>query len=1129
MKSSCASLLALIMTALLATPVTYSDSSSSGIPLDKGRFVMPFGFSPETGERVLSFEDEFDDEEDVDGMSAADARRIGSDDQSKSWLLRQDSFEQLSSAGQRAVLLANRRLASRPTAPFVAAHQSSSQAISGANVRVNDLALDMNFHTHSETSIAVNGSNIIISFNEFNFNGYSISTDGGSTWTHRRTPNPTNGFNLGDGVVAFGPSGECYYSGLAFVPSGSTLKSIIGVAKSTDGGNTFAVPADASTTFGNTTDMQDKEWLTVDKTNASSRGNVYATWTDFTQTGSFIAFARSRNGGASFEAPIVLSPRDGTSQVQGSVPVVAPNGDLYVGFFDVHSAINGIGIVKSTDGGSTFSAEKRAAVVLGVGTMTGCGGVRTNSFPSVTVDGSGTIHIVYAAWPASLADRSDIFYVRSTDGGNTFSPAVRLNDDATTSTQIFPSITASSDGKLGVKWCDRRNDALNDELSDIYMTISTDGGATFGKNFRVSDHNWSFGPIEPGFAGGYHGDYDGIAADGSNFYLAWSDERNGEADAYFCQQPTTRDPNTPDFNLSVRKLSDSVVAGASSTFDFSTGASNGFSGDLTLSASPPISGLTYNFTSPIISAGSSGTVSLSTASSLQPGTYLITLNATGGGLTRRSNFRLNVLNPIRAARPPSNISRTTGFSTMQAGVKVDSGGTIHVVFDDDSQKVRGSDVFYSRSTDGGSSFSNAVKISGSAAIALESTLALDSAGNPYVAFTAPNPVPANGGFATFVMRSTDHGNSFSTPVLASGTARSARSPKLAVDNDGRIVVVFADFAQTGSPVIAVRSTDGGATFSAPFRISQSDDITGNPPFVSVDSSGAAFVVYQDSSTQTATIKLAIAADGQNFAAPKIVSDLTVNAFAPQIAIDASDNVFVTFYDRFGQTSATLNREAMLIKSSDRGLTFGAQINVSNNQGQSTFPSLIVGNQGSVIVAWEDTTEDAQRDVAAARSTDGGATFGPVINVSSNSTRSFGAFGGMDANGNIFVAWTDDLGANTDVYVSLISPSATAIPDFTMSVNPPTLTVERGHKVEITATVNRLFGFSGTVFVTAPDLSGLNAKKVSFDATSAGGTLKFKLKGSGVTGLQLLTFTGRDDGGRTRQATTQLIVQPHNAQ
>lgn len=197
--------------------------------------------------------------------------------------------------------------------------------------------------------------------------------------------------------MAFGPNGESYYAGLAFVPNGDgRTRGIIGVGKSTDNGTTFSTPADASTSASNVTDMQDKEWIAVDKGASSPfKGNVYVSWTDFTQTtGSFINFARSTNGGASFKPPVAVSPRDATQLVQGSVPVVAPNGDLYVAFSDGHSSIGGIAIVKSTDGGRTFSAETKVASVVNTSTMTGGGGVRTNSFPSVTVDSNGTVHMV---------------------------------------------------------------------------------------------------------------------------------------------------------------------------------------------------------------------------------------------------------------------------------------------------------------------------------------------------------------------------------------------------------------------------------------------------------------------------------------------------------------------------------------------------------------------------------------------------------------------------------------------------------------------------------------------------------------------------------------------------------------
>jgi hypothetical protein len=447
------------------------------------------------------------------------------------------------------------------------------------------------------------------------------------------------------------------------------------------------------------------------------------------------------------------------------------------------------------------------------------------------------------------------------------------------------------------------------------------------------------------------------------------------------------------------------------------------------------------------------------------------------------------------------------------------------VYDDDSSNVRNNDVFYTRSTDGGTTFSPPLKLSGNATIATQSTLALDSLGNPYVIWTGRNPNPTNGSFAILLSKSTDHGNTFSSPVVASGTSSNAQSAKLAVDKNGAVIIAYRDFATSGSPVFTVRSTDSGTTFSTPFRVSQTGETIGNPAFVATDSAGAGYVVYQDNSQSVTTIKMAVAPDGQNFAAPKVISDSQVFAFAPQIAIDKSDNVFATFYDRFAPTSSTFNREIVVIKSTDHGATFGPQVNVSNNSGQSQFPSLIVGSQGQLSVAWEDTTDDPQRDVMVARSTDGGATWGPPINLSGDPGASFGAFGGADANGNLLIAWTDDSAANTDVFVASLSPTALGPPDFSMGTSSAALSVQRGTRVNIPVTINRIAGFGGNVTITPPDLAGLKAKGIDFTQTSSGGVLSFKLKGSGVTGPQYLTFTGRDDSGRTRLAVLVMNIQP----
>ena len=276
-------------------------------------------------------------------------------DPDKGWLLDREVFGQLSSAGQQAVLLLNGRGRGL-------AGSSRSRATFGQNLRVNDPRLDKFGVTQSETSIAARGRNIIIGFNDLDGDfahgdGYAFSTDNGKTFTQGRIPPVPGGLNLGDPAVVFGPAGEVYYSGIG---ADAAFRDFIGVSKSLDGGATFAPPVNASTTAVNATDFQDKPWTTVDTRRGSPfLGNVYVSWTDFTRNfGEFIAFARSTDGGQSFSAPVRLTPPTGLGG-QGSMPAVAPNGDVYVAFFDF--SVGGISVVKSTDGGQSFGSPVTAA------------------------------------------------------------------------------------------------------------------------------------------------------------------------------------------------------------------------------------------------------------------------------------------------------------------------------------------------------------------------------------------------------------------------------------------------------------------------------------------------------------------------------------------------------------------------------------------------------------------------------------------------------------------------------------------------------------------------------------------------------------------------------------------------
>ncbi|MEW6737279.1 MAG: sialidase family protein [Acidobacteriota bacterium] len=1048
------------------------------------------------------------------------------------WMLEPRVFDQLSVAGKRMVLQSNGMLP-RPqviqTLRDANAGHIVTLALPGDNVQVNDPRVDEIGHTQSESSIAVNGNNIIVGFNDAsdNTSGYSVSTDGGITFSHKRIPTLPNGLNFGDPVLAFGPNGELYYATLAVT---SNNKSIIGVSKSTNNGITFTTPVDASTTAGNTADFQDKEWLVVD-TGASSpfKGNVYVSWSDFTRfNGNFINFSRSTNGGTSFEAPVTVSPKDRTQFVQGSMPAVAPNGDIYIAYFDLHINPAGISVVKSTDGGKTFSAPKTVASFFNIQFITAGTSIRTNSFPGITVDKNGTVHIVYAAIPPTFgADRSDILYVRSTDGGASFSAPRKVNDDNTNTTQFLPSIAAAADGTIGVKWWDRRNDPINDGLTDVYMAISTDGGASFNRNFRITDTNWAFGPTELGLVN-YHGDYDDIKAFGDNFYLCWSDERNIDPDVFFTMVPVKRDPNSPDFNISTARLFDSVVAGNSVDFALNTSALNSFSGNLTISVTPNIGGVSFNFASPTVAAGQPTRLTISTAPNVEPGTYLITVAATGGNLTRKTTFRLSVLDPNRMADAPVNITNTPGITFSSAGFKMDDAGTIHLCYEDDSLVgLAGNEIFYMQSVDAGKTYSKPVKISTNGPVSFNSALAIDGSGNIYITWSSLTADQT--GADIFLARSIDRGRTFSAPIKLSSSTQISDMPAIAADKNGNVIVTYVDFATRNFGFFAVLSNNSGVSFAAPMRVSR-DAESAQSGYVAFDSKGAAYVVYLDGAASASSVNFAIAADGKRFGTPKIISDSRVPAFFPHLAIDNSDGIYVTFYNRTGTNAANQNRDILVVKSTDGGRNFGRQVNVSNDTGQSVFPFLILDNKGTVNVVWQDSVPEGGRlrptDIMFARSNDGGTSFSRPVNLSGNSGQSNAASGFADSTGKVFVAFVDDSSANTEIYTTTVAAPAANPVDFSLVFNPAQITGQRGQKGQITANISRTGGFSGNVTVTAPDTKAIKVKLTPPSASTTGASVNFsfKIKKKAPTGPQQLTFTGRDDSGRARTATLTLVIQ-----
>jgi hypothetical protein len=225
-----------------------------------------------------------------------------------------------------------------------------------------------------------------------------------------------------------------------------------------------------------------------------------------------------------------------------------------------------------------------------------------------------------------------------------------------------------------------------------------------------------------------------------------------------------------------------------------------------------------------------------------------------------------------------------------------------------------------------------------------------------------------------------------------------------------------------------------------------------------------YVVWEDTSSGgNSDILLARSGnDGATFGnvTPNL-SNNTGESTNPKIAA-FRNNVYVVWED----TSSGGNSDILFTKSTDSGATFGNVTNLSNNTGESTNPQIFASGK-NVYVAWEDTTLK-KSDILLARSENNGATFG---NVTANLSKQTGESTNPQifASGkNVYVAWEDTSsgGNNSDILFTKSTDSGATFGNVTANLSDNT-----GQ-----STNPKIAAFRNNVYVVWEDYSLINSIK-----------------------------------------------------
>jgi hypothetical protein len=241
-------------------------------------------------------------------------------------------------------------------------------------------------------------------------------------------------------------------------------------------------------------------------------GTLHAVWYGHEgfDTGAKIGYATSTDGATWTAERNLLDASDCPSTGCTDKPMIAVGPDPADLSKDVIYAVflvpGGLRVMLSRDGGATFT---KGAKITGVGV-----------YGDVEVAEDGSVHVVGSAF-AGTSDRlgdvaNDVMYVKSTDAGQTFSPAKRVEDPAEPTPWYFSNPQVVFDvprAKVYVAYVA----GTADGKWNVRLATSADAGATFTR-VTVNDDAPCANHATPAIA---------IEPANGKLHVAWIENRGG--------------------------------------------------------------------------------------------------------------------------------------------------------------------------------------------------------------------------------------------------------------------------------------------------------------------------------------------------------------------------------------------------------------------------------------------------------------------------------------------------------------------------------------------------------------------------------------------------------------------------
>jgi hypothetical protein len=193
-----------------------------------------------------------------------------------------------------------------------------------------------------------------------------------------------------------------------------------------------------------------------------------------------------------FSAPLKLST-DNTDAAEPAM-AAATDGTVYVVWIEHGAKMQAdVMLTRLDQNGSAVSKPVR------VNASAGAASAWRGDPPTIATALDGTIYVGWTGRSSVEAHTTDIFLSASRDGGRTFEPPVKVNDDQGAVVHGMHSLAVDDGGRIFLAWLDERNVKMDmpgekgkmDEHKmeanrEVFVAFSTDGGRTFSQNLLVA-------------------------------------------------------------------------------------------------------------------------------------------------------------------------------------------------------------------------------------------------------------------------------------------------------------------------------------------------------------------------------------------------------------------------------------------------------------------------------------------------------------------------------------------------------------------------------------------------------------------------------------------------------------------